>query len=131
MSISITDGTTTLALNPALYWVEEQDWSPVAQSVSRGLTGALLVSLGTMVAGRPITLEPEDDKSGWTTRADIAQMRNWAAVAGQELTITLRGQNYSVIFRHQDTGITATPVVHFEDVEDGDYYRATFRFMTV
>jgi hypothetical protein len=41
MSITLSDGTTTLTLNPDLYWADENDWSPVQQSVETTITGAL------------------------------------------------------------------------------------------
>ena len=63
MSITLSDGTTTLALHPDLYWSDEHNWFPVEQTAQRTITGALIVSVATRLAGRPVTLQPEDDRS--------------------------------------------------------------------
>lgn len=132
MSITLSDGTTTVNMNPDLYWSDEFTWHPVEQTVERTITGALIVSVATLQGGRPITLEPEDDSSGWMTHAIVEQLRNWAAVPGKQLTLTLRGTSRSVIFRHHENGaFDAEPVVHFSDVDSADYYRCTIRLMEV
>jgi hypothetical protein len=131
MSITLSDGTATVSLSPDLYWSDENDWHPVEQSEERTITGALVVSAASRVGGRPITLEPEDDKSGATSLTILTQLRNWAAVAGQQLTLTLRGTSRTVIFRHQDGAISATPWIHYQDIQAGDWYFATIRLMEI
>lgn len=132
MPITLADLSTTLTLNEDLYWTDENSWHPVQQSAERTITGALVVSASEMVGGRPITLEGEDDASGWMTHATIEQLRNWAAVPGKTLTLTMRGVARTVMFRHQDgQAVEASPVVHYSDVVSSDYYRATLRFMEV
>ena len=129
--ITLSDGTTTLELNPDLFWSDELTWNPVRQTDERTVTGALLISSALLIAGRPITLEPEDDSSAWMSRAVVEDLRNWAAVPGQELTLTLRGQGYAVIFRHQDGGLTARPVAHFNDADGADWYLCTIRLQEI
>ena len=132
MSITLTLGAVTLALDPDLMWTDENDWFPVEQSLQRSITGALLVSVATRLAGRPITLQPEDDSSAWMPAADLAQLKAWAAIPGQALQLSLRGQTRSVIFRHHDSpALEANPVVHYQDVEPGDWYRVNLRFMEI
>lgn len=121
--------TTTLTLDPDLYWADENDWHPVEQSVQRTVTGALVVSTAARVGGRPITLQPEEEGSAWMSRATLDTLRSWAAVAGREMTLTLRGVARTVIFRHQDGAIEATPVVHYSDTDNSDHYRVVLRFM--
>lgn len=129
MSITLKNGATTIALPSDLRWTDEYEWQAVAQSVERSITGALIVQAAAKQGGRPITLTPDDERSGWIPRSDLEQLRAWAAVAGLVLELTLRGETRSVIFRHQDTAIEARALVHFEDVTDADHYLATFRFM--
>lgn len=130
MTISLSVGLTTVQLNPDLFWEDENNWHPVEQTSERTITGALVVQVAERVAGRPITLRPEDDSSGATELTDLEQLRNWAAVPGQEMTLTLRGESRTVIFRHHDgAAIEARPWVHRSDVQSGDWYLATFRFM--
>jgi hypothetical protein len=129
MSITISDGTTTVTLSDDLYWSDEW-WSPVEQSIERSITGALIVQLGTQITGRPITLQGADD-SAWAARSVVEQLRNWSTVAGQQLQLTLRGAARTVLFRHQDTAIEAEPIVPYGDVQAGDFYRITLRFMEI
>ena len=104
----------------------------MVQSVNRSITGGLIVQPATRVRGRPITLEPEDDSTAWMPRAAVDQLRNWAAVPGKELTLTLRGVTSTVIFRHHDGGaIEANPILHYSDVEPGDWYSVTVRLMEI
>lgn len=132
MSITLADNTLTVTLNADLYWTDENGWHPVQQSAERTITGALIVSVSSLVGGRPITLEPQDDSSGWMTRETVEQLRNWAAVPAKTMTLTIRGVPRTVMFRHQDgQAVDAEPVVHFSDVLPGDYYRCTLRLMEV
>lgn len=128
MSITLAVGATTVSLPADLRWSDES-WQPVEQTVQRTITGALIVSTALRVAGRPITLAPLDDSSSWTRKTVLDQVRAWAAVPGQLLTLTLRGTSYTVMFRHQDGAIEANAVIHYDDVAADDAYLATFRFM--
>ena len=131
MTITLKNLVTneTLTLHPDLKWTDENNWHPVEQTAERTITGALIVQIGTKVAGRPITLEPEDDSSAWMLRSAVEQLRNWAAVPGLQMTLTLRGVDRTVIFRHQDGGFDANPVIHYRDVESDDFYRCVVRLM--
>ena len=131
MTISLTDGSTVIDLHPDLYWSDEHTWAPVEQAVGRTLTGALDVQAAARIAGRPITLEPEDDNSAWMPYTTVQQLRNWAAVPEKTLVLTLRGETYSVIFRHQDGGLEAKPVAHRRDVQADDPYLCVIRLMEV
>ena len=131
MTITLAVGATSVPLDPDLLWAEENNWYPVEQSVERSITGAQIISLGTRLAGRPITLQPEDDSSAWMTSSELAQIQGWAATPGQEMQLTLRGVVRTVIFRHQDAPLEAVPVVHYSDVIGADWYRVTFRFMEI
>lgn len=131
MSITLADGTTTLELNPDLLWSDEFTWNPVAQTADRGITGSYIIHSAGMQSGRPITLEPEDDSSAWMTRDQVDVLRNWAAVPGLTLTLTLRGESREVIFRHQDGGLSAQPRIHYREPVGSDFYMVTIRLMEV
>ena len=132
MSITLSDGATTLALHPDLYWSDEHNWFPVEQTAQRTITGALIVSVATRLAGRPVTLQPEDDSSAWTTRADLDQLRHWAAGAGRVLQLTLRGSTRDVMFRHPDNNaVEATPVQHLSETQPGDWFLVTVLLMEI
>lgn len=129
--ITLADTNTSQVLHPDLFWSDENNWAPVEQAVDRTITGALVIQAALRVAGRPITLEPQDDSSAWMSRTQVDALRNWAAVPGKVMTLTLRGVPRSVIFRHQDGGFEARPVVHYSDVAPGDFYLCTIRLMEI
>lgn len=132
MSITLADNTTSLTLNPDLFWEDELRWNPVQQSREVTLTGAQIFQAGALTAGRPITLTPSDDTSCWTPRSQVEQLRNLAAVPGKQMTLTLRGVSRTVIFRHHDgVAVEASPVVHYSDVAADDWYLVTLRFTEV
>lgn len=131
MTITLSDGFTTITLHEDLLWSDELKWNPIEQTAQRTITGALIVSTAARTGGRPITLEPENDESAWMSRETVESLRNFAAVAGQELVLTLGASTYDVIFRHQDNGFEARPVVHYNDTDDGDFYLCVVRLMEI
>lgn len=131
MSITLSDGITTVALHKDLYWSDENSWHPVEQSKNYTLTGALVVMSAERKAGRHITLEPEDDGSAWMALSAVQSLRNWAAVPGKQLTLTLRGITHTVLFRHEDGGFEATPVQHRDDLVTTDFYRVVVRLLEI
>lgn len=132
MSITLTYLSTTIDLDPDLQWSDEFSWQAVEQTAQRSVTGAMIVQTRQRVGGRPITLQPSDDSSAWMTRETLNAVREWAQVAGRQMTLTLRGVSRTVIFRHHDgNSIEATPVVDFSDPDDTDHYRVTLRFLEI
>jgi hypothetical protein len=121
---------TTITLDDDLYWVDEHSWQPVEQTMQRTVTGAVVVQIGTREAGRPITLQP-DENCAWMQKSVLDQLQAWAAVAGRVMTLTLKGVERDVMFRHQDGAIEATPVVDFNEAVSTDWYRVTLRFFEV
>lgn len=126
--ITLSDGATTVQLNPDLFWSDE-NWLPVVSNFERSLTGALIVSVGTMIGGRPVTLQSFDENSGWVAHSVLSQLRVWASVAAKALTLNLRGETRTVIFDHSKGAIEASPVTHYSDVDPGDFYRVVLRFV--
>lgn len=132
MSITLTVGATTLPLHADLQWVDEHGWNPVEQRVERSLTGALVIDVMTRLHGRPITLQPEDDRSAWMARSVVDQLQSWADAAGQQMTLNLRGTNYTVVWRHHEPpALAAKPVLHYSDVDSADRYLVTLKLMVV
>ncbi|MBB4845031.1 hypothetical protein HNP55_003577 [Paucibacter oligotrophus] len=130
--ITLTVGTTSVALPGDLYWSDETAWHPVAQSVERSLTGAAIISIQARSGGRPITLEPPVALASWMPRFTIELLKAWADQPGQQMTLTLRGMARTVIWRHQDGEVmVARPVQHFDDVQPDDAHTATLKFMEI
>lgn len=131
MAITLQYSTTTLTLHPDLFWSDENSWYPVEQTAQRTISGALVVQAKERLMGRPITLQPVDDSSGWIKRDVLDTLRAWAAVPGRQMTLTFNGTSYTVIFRHQDGAIEATHVLFSNDVDDQDWFLVTLRFIQI
>jgi len=129
--ILLSDGVTTIELPGDLFWSDEYGWAGATQSFTRSVSGALIIQSAAKQAGRPITLEPPQN-GAWMTRADLALAQAWADTPDKQMTLTLQGGNYSVMFR-QDGGlpVEAKPVMFFADPQPDHYVTATFRFITI
>lgn len=130
MAITLSNNTTTLTLPDALNWTDEYSWSPVEQTKTYTVTGALLIEEGIKQSGRPITLEGAMDKT-WCTRNVVDQLRAWAATINIRLTLTLRGVTRSVTFNHEGGALEGLPVQFYEDgsIQSSDFYVPTIRLI--
>lgn len=128
MSITLDD----ITLPMDLHWEDEFDWTPVAQETGYTLAGALEIQVGTMQAGRPITLAGGEAKA-WTTRATVLLLQAKAATAGATMTLTLNdARTFTVAFRHGDgQPVEARPIIPYNTPAAGDYYALTLRLMEV
>lgn len=130
MTTTLTVGVTAVTLPFDMQWPDEFAWYPVEQATQRTLTGALVVDVRARVNGRPVTLAPADDKASWMPRASVVQLQAWASEPGQVMTLSLRGVNYQVMWRHHEApALSATPVAGYDDVDSADWYRATLKLM--
>lgn len=135
MTTTLTDGTTTVTLPAELLRTDEYGYSPVRQSVTPTLTGALWVDVSTMQTGEPITLAGGRDDNGVygaITRTQLATLRAMADQPGQPHTLTYRGQAYTVIWRHHDApAVSAEDVVPFSDLLHSDFVIPTLKFTMI
>lgn len=126
---TLTLSPTTLNLPDDLLWADEYAWRAVEQTTQYTITGALLVEAAERQAGRPITLEGGPNW-GWLTRAQLEQLRAWAALPAQAFSLVIRADAArSVAFDHAAGAIEARPVVDYRDPADGDFYIARLRFL--
>lgn len=131
MATTLTYGATTLPLPADLLWADEYSWKKVVQRTRQSVTGALLVEAAALQAGRPITLSGEDNRA-WVTRTVLDTLRAWADLPGQTFHLVVRdGAPLNVVFGHEAGAIEAQPVGVWDDVQPGDYYRVTLRFIEV
>lgn len=98
---TLSDGTITLPLPDDLDWTDEFAWAPVVQATDYSITGALIVQVATRQAGRPITLVGSESRA-WIKQPAVLQLDAWSHVAGQVLTLVMRGVSRQVMFRHAD-----------------------------
>lgn len=129
--ITLTYGGDTLTLHPDLLWNDEHSWSPVQQTAAYSLSGALILDVGVKAAGRPITLQPEDVSSAWMTLDVVETLKAWAAAPAAEMVLNIRGVARDVVFRHSDGALEVSPVIHYSDHEQTDYFLVTIRLMEI
>jgi hypothetical protein len=125
MTITLTNGGTTLSLPPDLIWADELTWSAVAQSTERGIFGTLIIDAMARNGGRPITLQGDGD-SAWIDRGTLRTLGAWAQTPGLRMALDVRGEIFSVVFDHgpeeETRAIAMSAVIDYSDKQDGDYY---------
>lgn len=125
MTITLTNGGTTLSLPPDLIWADELTWSAVAQSTERGIFGTLIIDAMARNGGRPITLQGDGD-SAWIDRGTLRALGAWARTPGLRMALDVRGEAFSVVFDHgaeeETRAIAMSAVIDYSDKQDGDYY---------
>ena len=133
MSTTLTVGATVVTMGPDLFWSDEHTWVPVAQTVERTLSGAIVIDAAVnSEAGRPITLQSRDAQASWQAYSVLQSLKTWWATPGQQMTLVFRGFSYLVVWRHQDDrALEAEPVVDYSDPAGADFYLITLRLMKV
>lgn len=131
ITLSYNNGNTVIVLHPDLFWVDEHSWTPVQQMAERSLTGAMLIDYALKTSGREITLQPEDGNSAWINRATLDSLKIAAAIPGLEMSLSINGTTYSVVFRHLDGALDVVPVVHYNDSDPNDWFSVTLRFLEI
>lgn len=97
---SLSDGVTTIYLPEEYLWVDEYSWAPPVHSSDYTLSGAQVIQTAVRLAGRPITLQGEND-SGWIDITTLNQLHALASVEGKTMTLTLAdARSFQVMFNH-------------------------------
>lgn len=125
------DNTAVIHLPPSLFWIDEFDWSDLAQSSPQyTLGGSVVVQQGAKLAGRPITLEI--DKHEVMTRANYKELQAWSAAANLQMTYThADGRTFNVAFRNHENAIECEPLFHQIPAADGDLFAGKIKLMTM
>ncbi|MDM1019708.1 hypothetical protein QSV37_05195 [Acinetobacter sp. VNK23] len=127
--------TEAVPLENGFLFSDEFDWKPVEQNIERAIDGTLIVQEGKKKSGRPITLLSKTDKQGWIKRSSLSVIQDWSALQGEQFTLVFEyphdTRQFNVIFNHAEGAIEATPVRGVPSISEGDFYRATFRFLEV
>lgn len=122
----------TVQLPRGLVWVDEFDWRPVEASTEYTLGGALVYDSATRLAGRPITLQANDD-AGWRgmTRAVVQAVYALAEAPSAVYVLTLAdGRSFDVSFA-PDSPFEARPVARPELPGADHPYVTTLRLIQV
>ncbi len=136
MNITLSNGTTTISLTEDLLRTDEHGWSPVRQSITPTLTGAIWIDVSVTQAGEPITLAGGRDGDGFPygiiTRSQFAQLRAMADAAGQTYTLTLQGIAYQVVWRHEDApALDGQDLIDYADPTPEDWVIPTLKFTRI
>jgi hypothetical protein len=120
----------TLTLPEDLIWIDEFDWTPIEQSQSYSITGALIIETGTKQAGRQITLVG-DTNSAMISRADLKILQS-KLTATSPLVLTLNDtRTFNVIFNHAKNPIEAKPWIDYSTPDDADFYTLKISLIAV
>lgn len=92
-----------------LQWADEFDWSPVKQTITPTVSGALWVEESVSVVGRPITLL--SNGGVWWARSRVLALKTMESELAKKMTLHLHdGRQFKVTFRHDPVAVTATEV---------------------
>ncbi|MDR0770832.1 MAG: hypothetical protein LBE75_06490 [Burkholderiales bacterium] len=117
-----------------LQWVDEHAWTPVAQSASRLIDGALLVETAVKKKGRPITLRSPSEDMAWLPFSAVKTLHEWAEIEAAQFELTYRdGRTFTVIMAHdgQSSAVEAVPLKGFPARADDEPFGLTLRLMEV
>lgn len=120
----------TLTLPTDLIWIDEFDWTPVQQTQTYSITGALIIESGVKQAGREITFAG-DNTSGLISRADLKTLES-KLTKTTPLVLTLNdARTFNVIFNHSKKPIEAKPFIDYSDVDNADLYTLKINLLAV
>jgi hypothetical protein len=130
MSITLQIGMTEIALPDSLCWVDEFDWTPIAQGLSYTESGHLIVEESARQAGQPITLAGD-----WISRSEILTLRSHQTTASADpMTLTLHdSSSHSVVWRRDGVQpLSAVPIRgEIANPNAAEQYALTLRFIKV
>lgn len=114
-TLTRNDTRAALTLHAQYSWSDEYEWSSLKQSAPvYSLSGAMHVDQGTMLAGRPITL---DCAHARIKRSDVELLQAWSAVPELELMLNHPdGRTFDVMFAAQ----ALTDIVDIKNYKPSD-----------
>lgn len=120
----------TVPLPADLEWVDEFAWTPVSQTITPTLTGALVIEEHALQAGRPITLVGGME-AAWVARTTLLALTALLTPT-RVMTLTLADNRlFTVMWRHGDKPLEAQPIVRLTPVAAEDWYSLTLRLVEV
>lgn len=115
-----------VTLPDSIEWIDKYTGSPVGQSVSRTLGGALVTFNQDLVDGVLITLSAQDEVC-WLTQAEVDAIKALADQVGAQFVLNWEGTNYNVMFRHYEP-----PAFEVNPIwPHNEYYIGTIKLITV
>lgn len=127
--MAITLGALTLP--PGMLWTDRNKYSQVAQSVKRTLGGKPVVFAASYIAGRPVTLESLEDQ-GWLNKEQVDALQAMAASPLATFVLTVGGESFDVIFRHDDgLAVEADSIIPRNNLDANDRFIGKIKLLTV
>lgn len=124
-----------------LIWSDEFNSWKVGQARKTSLTGALILHVGTLQSGRPITLETTQEGDNWVAPVRLDVLRALQELEedpdAEPLELVMPEHNagtrtFSVAFRRDEgSAIEARPIRNISPAIDADYYALTLRLIQV
>lgn len=128
---SLAYNGSAIELDPGMLWVDEFAWLPNVSRAQRAIDGTLLIEASALPSGRPITLAG-GETHGWITRGTVKALREWLAVPGRVMSLTLDdGRVFQVIAAPGEQALDATMLSPWGRPGDDEYYVATLRLIGV
>lgn len=124
--VTLGDGTATISL-PGAYWANEFDNDIISQGEEETVGGALVVEIFQSQYLR-INLE-FNEQTGWLSRATWKTIKTWSLVKGKQMTLTIDGIAYTVIFARP--ALVAHPLHNGTARDDAEYWIGSIKFITV
>ena len=132
MNITLTPlGGQSISLPDDMNWVDQFNYSPVAQTTEFSVEGAVVVDAAVKNSGREITLQAGDNYA-WLTLSKVTALRNAAATPGAILTLTIGLSSFRVVFRHNEPpAVDVVPLVELSEYANGDWFYGQLKFLEV
>lgn len=109
----------TIELSNDLVWVDQYTWSPVVQTNTHALNGALIVEVGQKLKGRKISLVGGQD-FGWSDRSVIDELLVKASQPGLTMVLNYKGGTFNVMFDHSAGAVNVEQAVGYSDPDPED-----------
>lgn len=120
-----------IAIPEDVWWQDEFDWTPIAESTEYGLTGALVIDIGIREAGRPITLV-SNPAGGWVPRATVQALQAQRdSTPVSTLALTLADGRVITVKHDRTRQFEAAPVRPVSDMTAATPYRITLPLIEV
>lgn len=120
----------TVQIPRGMLWTDEFSWVPVEKSAEYSTTGALLMDVGTKLAGRPITLQAVENQ-GWFRRGPLQELMALASDPEGVYPFThADGRTFLVTFAPDDP-VSAVPIGRPELPGLDNPYIATVRLIEI
>ena len=105
-------------------WIDQHEWSPVAQEVATTLGGNTVFFSQGLTGGQPITLEIEDGIT-WLAQETVKAIQDMADQPGASFSLIWNDDVFSVRFRHHNR-----PAVSFQPLwPNHDLFTGTIKLI--